>query len=194
MDQIRKGWMSELQLQEFLAKEKAIEYWALWAVMADCGLRISEALGLRVGDLIDGDEIGKVVKITGKRAKVRNVGMTARVRQAFMRIGTLERIHHERIFKKAARTVQIRMKKTLQEANLKSYWSPHTRRHTFATRLISGGTPLHEVKEIMGHQSIKTTEKYLHVAGGSLERARGTLERAAAQVKALDSQAALLLE
>jgi len=185
--------MSELQLQQFLAKEEKERYWALWALMADCGLRIAEALKLRWRDVREGGGTGAIVKVEGKGDRIRYVEMTARVRNAMTRVYVEGTAGEKKLFPFTARAAQLRMKKTLSLANLKTYWSPHTLRHSFATRLIENGTPLHEVKSIMGHQSIKTTEKYLHVATGALGRARGTLERAAGTVEAIDSQKDLKL-
>jgi integrase/recombinase XerD len=66
------------------------------------------------------------------------------------------------------------IKELAQEANLKKNISPHTFRHSFATHLVEGGADLRAVQEMLGHESITTTEIYTHLDRNFL---RDTLNR-----------------
>jgi site-specific recombinase XerD len=73
----------------------------------------------------------------------------------------------------------------LDDANGQRPVNPHMLRHSYATRLIEAGVPIHDVQRALGHASLQTTAKYLHVNDARLaERLRGALDAAGSDTEA----------
>ncbi len=73
-------------------------------------------------------------------------------------------------------TIQRAFKKALKRAALPIKGGPHTLRHSFATHLIEGGTPLHVIKMFLGHKSATTTAVYLHITQNTLDNVKSPLD------------------
>lgn len=144
---------------------------ALLMLIYGCGLRISEALSLRVGDL---PPAGSSLRIHGKGNKERVVPLLAIVRDAIdTYLGLCP--HHNPRNPKADIFVGVKGG-TLQPAifqkqlrHLRSWLglpesaTPHAFRHSFATHLLATGGDLRDIQELLGHESLSTTQRYTHV-------------------------------
>jgi len=219
-NEIRRGWLTEGQILRFLEHEPRVDYRALWLIMADCGLRISEALRLQRADVVEaiGDS---PLQIKGKRNRIRYVGLTRRAAAAVTMLlaqssrpespapdsGLLvdqrksespapdsdflsdraARARRDRkrnspplfLFSMQSRAAQYRFKSVASAAKLHGYLTPHSLRHSFATRLLDRGQPLHAVQNQLGHQSIASTAKYVHVSASVFKAARAALDSGA---------------
>lgn len=138
-----------------------------------CGLRVSELVGLKISDISFEEEY---IKVIGKGNKQRIVPLGKSSRK-YIRIYMEEvRIHIE--VQKSAEDVLflnrkggqmtrvmvfLIIKQLAQKINLTKHISPHTFRHSFATHLVEGGADLRAVQEMLGHESITTTEIYTHL-------------------------------
>lgn len=146
---------------------------AMLEMLYSSGLRVSELTELKKGQVFE--DVG-FLKVVGKGNKERlvPVGRDAlkylniyknevRVRQ------TIAKGHEEFVFlnrrgKKLTRVmIFLIIKKTAEQAGIEKNISPHTFRHSFATHLIEGGADLRAVQEMLGHESITTTEIYTHL-------------------------------
>jgi len=137
-----------------------------------CGLRVSELLGLREGDV---DVEGGLVRCVGKGDKERVVPMGAAAAAAltrYLRDGRRELLRGRRraeVFLNARgapltrQGVDYRLRKILTRADMLGQASAHTFRHSFATHLLEGGADLRSVQEMLGHASVATTQLYTHV-------------------------------
>ncbi|MCP3968150.1 MAG: tyrosine recombinase [Lentisphaerae bacterium] len=145
---------------------------ALLEVIYSGGLRISEAIGLNMGDV---DLIGGVMKVKGKGKKERlcALGKPAEkslrkyIKTRWMRTENDRRIaplfvnkHGTRL---TPRSFQRNLKNYLLTAELPPDMTPHKLRHSFATHLLDAGADLRSVQEMLGHESLSTTQIYTHV-------------------------------
>jgi len=142
-----------------------------------CGLRISELIGLTLGDF---DPQTGVLRVFGKRAKERLVP----VHYAAQRLLN-DYLEHKRAgFKPVQKHVFLNrsgkgltrqgvwklVKRYAEAAGIRRSISPHTFRHSFATHLLEGGADLRTVQILLGHAAINATEIYTHIQSGRLMR------------------------
>lgn len=142
-------------------------------VLYGCGLRVSELITLRISNLYLEIEF---IKIVGKGNKERLVPIGSQAIK-YLKIwledvrvhipiqnGEEDMVFLNRRGKHLSRVYVFMMIKELAEkAGIKKSISPHTFRHSFATHLIEGGADLRAVQEMLGHESITTTEIYTHL-------------------------------
>lgn len=156
-----------------LSKAEGMRNKAMLEVLYGCGLRVSELTGLKISNLYLDIEF---VKILGKGNKERLVPIGAEAVK-FLKIFLDEiRVHikikpgkedfvflNNRGNPLSRVMVFIIVKDLAKKINLNKSISPHTFRHSFATHLIEGGADLRAVQEMLGHESITTTEIYTHL-------------------------------
>lgn len=147
---------------------------AIIETMYACGLRVSELVNLQISNLFF--EQG-FIKVLGKNNKERLVPVSPKAIQDILFYVEHERkqltvIHKDdedivflnRRGKRLTRVMIFTIVKELAEkAGIPKSVSPHTFRHSFATHLVEGGADLRAVQEMLGHESITTTEIYTHV-------------------------------
>lgn len=146
---------------------------AILEVLYSCGLRVSELINLKISNVYFNDAF---IKITGKGDKERLVPIGQQAIQYIKLYLTQIRIHQpiqpdfedfvflNRRGKSLTRVMIFTIIKNLAtKAGLKKTISPHTFRHSFATHLIEGGADLRAIQDMLGHESITTTEIYTHL-------------------------------
>ena len=146
---------------------------AILETLYSCGLRVSELIDLKISNLFF--ESG-FIKVEGKGSKERLVPISNKAIKEinlylseYRRILSIHPEHEDILFlnrrgKKLSRVMIFTIiKNTTREMNLGKNVSPHTFRHSFATHLIDGGANLRAVQEMLGHESIITTEIYTHL-------------------------------
>ncbi len=146
---------------------------AILETLYSCGLRVSELIDLKVSNLFF--ESG-FIKIEGKGNKERLVPISNKaIKEINLYIGEYRRtlkiigkdgdvLFLNRRGKKLSRVMIFTIIKNITKMlNIKKNISPHTFRHSFATHLIDGGANLRAVQEMLGHESIITTEIYTHL-------------------------------
>ena len=156
-----------------LSKPEGQRNRAIIEVMYSCGLRVSELVGLKISHVyLDQGFIRVVGK--GNKERLIPVGRKA-IKEIEMYLpfrNSLPVIHKEsedilflnRRGKKLTRVMIFTLiKQYAASAGIKKSISPHTLRHSFATHLIDGGADLRAVQEMLGHESILTTEIYTHL-------------------------------
>jgi integrase/recombinase XerD len=156
-----------------LSKTEGMRNKAMLEVLYGCGLRVSELTGLRISNLFLEIEF---IKILGKGNKERLVPIGSEASK-YLKIYLEEsRVHisvkpgkEDFVFlnKRGAPLsrvmIFILIKHLASKIGLQKSISPHTFRHSFATHLIEGGADLRAVQEMLGHESITTTEIYTHL-------------------------------
>jgi integrase/recombinase XerC len=152
---------------------------AMLETLYSTGIRVSELVGLQMDDL---DLTGEALRIRGKGKKERIVPLGSHA------IGSIQRYlellktdpkfngvisggtgrtplfvnkHGGRL---SSRSVRRKLDKYLKQVGLDPSISPHTLRHSFATHLLDNGADLRSVQELLGHQSLSTTQVYTHLS------------------------------
>ncbi|MDB4970625.1 MAG: Tyrosine recombinase XerC [Myxococcales bacterium] len=148
---------------------------ALFEVLYGCGLRVSECVGLDLGDLDD-----DVVRVrAGKGKKDRVVPLGDKAKQAISRwLPERLALHpvddalfvNRRGRRLTARSVRRFLDARTHAADLPKT-HPHALRHSYATHLLASGADLRAIQELLGHASLKTTARYAHVDFEYLARA-----------------------
>ena len=143
---------------------------ALLETLYSSGIRVSELVGLNVEDT---DVLGGVLRIRGKGKKERMVPIGRKAQEAIREY--MEKRGNDygkdggalflnknstRLTDRSVRRILI---KYVRKASLHKDVSPHTLRHSFATHLLDRGADLRSVQELLGHESLSTTQIYTHV-------------------------------
>ena len=158
---------------------KGIRDVAMLELLYSCGLRVSELVSLRLGDLFFGEGY---IRVVGKGDKQRLVPISDVARERVMRYldeRRSARTGEEVVFLnnrgKGLTRVMIFtiLKEAARRAEIEKRISPHTLRHSFATHLLEGGAGIRQVQELLGHENILTTEIYTHLDS---EHLRSTVE------------------
>ncbi|SME96880.1 integrase/recombinase XerC [Xaviernesmea oryzae] len=161
---------AQLQEEPWIAARDA----AVLTLLYGCGLRISEALGLRPADLTPG---ATTLRITGKGGKTRIVPLLPIVFDAVATYRKLCPYHlemEEPLFRGARggplqpAIIQREMQKLRSAFGLPETATPHALRHSFATHLLAGGGDLRTIQELLGHASLSTTQVYTGVDSSRL--------------------------
>jgi integrase/recombinase XerC len=155
---------------------------AMLELLYASGLRVSELVSLNYDAFRRGNEL----RIIGKRNKERLVMVGDPAIASVDRWLSLGRPHLVRSDSETAlflnksggrittRSVQRMVEKYINQIALAKHVTPHSLRHTFATHLLNGGADLRTVQELLGHESLSTTQIYTHV---SIEKLRETYDK-----------------
>ncbi|TXI33903.1 MAG: site-specific tyrosine recombinase XerD [Niabella sp.] len=167
-----------------LSKPEGTRNKAILETLYSCGLRVSELVNLRISQLYL--DVG-YIRVTGKGDKERlipigsaaskfiTIYMQTDRRQLSVKPGNEDFLFLNKRGQQLSRVmIFLIIKKLAQLAGIKKIISPHTFRHSFATHLVEGGANLRAVQEMLGHESITTTEIYTHLDKSFL---RTTLEK-----------------
>lgn len=156
-----------------LSKPEGTRNKAMLETLYSCGLRVSELVGLRLTDFYPDEGFFRVIG-KGNKERLVPVGNSA---LKFIQIYLDEIRRHQEVDPEFEDTLFLNrrgrqltrvmifhiVKDTCKKAGITKNVSPHSFRHSFATHLIEGGADLRAIQEMLGHQSITTTEIYTHL-------------------------------
>lgn len=144
-----------------------LRFWCMFSVLYSAGLRISELLALKPDDINVSRSLIRV-----RQGKGRKDRFTLLSKPLIKKLTEYRELYKPKVWlfertpgkQFTESIVSKRLKAAAQEAGITKRIYPHLLRHSFATHLIEQGTDLKIVKELMGHNSIRTTEIYVHIA------------------------------
>lgn len=149
---------------------------AMLEVLYSCGLRVSELTSLRLSDLFFGEGYIRVIG-KGNKQRLVPISNTARDKiQRYLEERRSARSGEETVFlnNRGGQLTRVMvftiLKRAVERAGIDKHISPHTFRHSFATHLLEGGASIRQVQEMLGHESILTTEIYTHLDSDHLRR------------------------
>lgn len=149
---------------------------AILEVLYSCGLRVSELVSLKISDIFMDESF---VKVTGKGNKQRLVPLGDMAKEAILhylsqsgRMFSKEDVLFlNRNGKPLSRVMVFNIvKECAAKSGISKEISPHTFRHSFASHLVENGADLRAVQQMLGHESILTTEIYTHIDRSKWER------------------------
>lgn len=152
--------------------------YAILELLYSSGLRVSECVSLNVCDV---DLERGLVKVCGKGDKERIVPIGTLAiaalraylaqRQAFPKVSDAPILFlNKNGTRLNVRSVQRLVASVIQEIGLNKSVTPHTLRHSFATHMLGAGADLRSIQELLGHESLSTTQKYTHVSVDELAK------------------------
>ena len=151
-------------------------YEMLFGLLLNSGLRISEALGLKISDVRLVNGTAKSVRVIGKGDKERLVPLPGAFGAVFG-FWLKDQPRGEFVFAKApgqkpvsAQAARAYLRGMLKKAGIEKKISPHKLRHTYATNLLNAGAELVDIKALLGHESIATTQIYTNVGQERMEQ------------------------
>lgn len=144
-----------------------LRFFCMFSILYSAGLRISELLELKPGDINESRSLIRVRQGKGKKDRY-----TLLSKPLMKKLKEYNKLYKPRIWLFERRPeepftesiVSKRLKAAAREAGITKRIYPHLLRHSFATHLLEQGTDIKIVKELMGHNNIKTTERYVHIA------------------------------
>ncbi|MBD3637494.1 MAG: site-specific tyrosine recombinase XerD [Crocinitomicaceae bacterium] len=164
-----------------MSKEEGHRNRAIIETLYSCGLRVSELVNLKITNIYKDEGF---IRVIGKGNKERLVPLSPSVSKEIEIYQDLVRVHqdikpgHEDFLFLNRRGAQLTrvmiftiVKNLAEEIGLRKNISPHSFRHSFATHLVEGGANLRAVQEMLGHESISTTEIYTHLSNDVLKEA-----------------------
>lgn len=164
--------IDQIQKSIDLSKPEGQRNKTIIEVLFSCGLRVSELVNLKLSNLYLEEGF---VRVMGKGSKERLVPISSKairelkywfVDRNLMKIqqGEEDYVFLNRRGKHLTRTmILIMLKRQAVAAGITKTISPHTLRHSFATELLKGGADLRAIQDMLGHESIGTTELYMHI-------------------------------
>lgn len=146
-------------------------------LMYASGLRVSELLDLKIGDI---DTLNCVVRVVGKGSKERiipigdytieSLNKYLDVRGSLLKNRTCEYLYLNKNGTRLSRFSFFKIiKKLLREKGINKDISPHTLRHSFATHMLNYGADLRSIQELLGHSDIATTKIYTHISDNKIK-------------------------
>ena len=175
--------LSETEVASLIAAVRSLKSRALIMLMYGAGLRVTEACSLRIADI---DSARGLIRVTGKGGRGRHVMLSSRLLACLRKYWRAYRPpedgylfasragdakHHDR--KRVAKMLVAVGKR----AGLRKHVHAHCLRHAFATHLLDQGTDLRTMQMLLGHSSIQTTARYLHLSTRHLAHTTSPLDR-----------------
>jgi len=160
------------EIERVIAATDNAKYRLMFSLGYACGLRVSEVVSLRVGDL-GIDEL--VVHVKGAKGKKDRISILPEKLQNDLRnlvagkTGTEFLFSSNRRGKLTTTSLQKMFKKSLSRTEITKPATFHSLRHSFATHLLENGTDVRYVQALLGHNNIRTTQVYTHVTNPALK-------------------------
>lgn len=170
--------LSRREVEDILSSLVNMKHKTLISLAYGSGLRVSEVMKLKVVDL-DFYELTVNIK-QAKGQKDRITVMPEKLRESLKKMITGKEMNDfvftsERVGKLTTRSGQMIFTKALQKSSVRKSATFHSLRHSFATHLLENGVDVRYVQELLGHENIRTTQRYTHVTNPRIKSIRSPL-------------------
>ena len=170
--------LSHTEIENIIAATENSKYRLMIMLGYACGLRVSEVVALRAGDL-DINEL--VVHIKGAKGKKDRISILPKRLQNDLRNLIAGKNANDFVFgsnrgrKLTTTSLQKMFRQSLTKTGIKKPATFHSLRHSFATHLLESGTDVRYVQELLGHTNIRTTQIYTQVTNPKLKNIKSPL-------------------
>jgi len=164
--------LSRLEIAAILSQIKNSKHRLLIALAYGAGLRVSEAINLKVRDIQLEELTIHLKDAKGKKDRLTIIPEKLKNDLYFLiknQEGSAYLFESERGGKLTSRTAQAIFERALEKSGIKKDATFHSLRHSFATHLLENGVDVRYVQELLGHQNIRTTQLYTHITNPSLK-------------------------
>lgn len=170
--------LSRVEIRGIIDSATNFKYKLLLSLAYGAGLRVSEAISLKVWDL-DFDELTIHIKqAKGKKDRISIIPESI-IKDLKQMVGGKEKSDYvfasERGGRLSTRTAQKIFENALKVSGIRKDATFHSLRHSFATHLLENGTDVRYVQELLGHQNVSTTQHYTHVTNPKLKNIKSPL-------------------
>jgi len=172
--------LSQEEISKILSSITNIKHRLILMLIYSAGLRVSEVVKLKPGDI---DDERKLIHIKGGKGRKDRYTMLSEVAMEMIRRYLKEYGQSIWLFSSqdkekhiTTRTVEKIFSNACKKANIKKNATVHSLRHSFATHLLERGTDLRYIQELLGHKSSKTTEIYTHVSNKDIGKIKSPLD------------------
>ena len=173
-------YLSALEVKRLLKQCTNLKHTCILKILYGCGLRVSEVIALKIAD-IDSSAMRVMVRAAkGKKDRVLPLPQTLlqNLRQYYLAYRPNDYLFEGQYGGKyTAKSIQNFIKKYARGANIQKSVTPHMLRHSYATHQLENGINIRYVQELLGHNSIKTTELYTHVTKISKNNITSSLDQ-----------------
>lgn len=168
------------EIKRLLQQCANLKHLCILKILYGCGLRVSEVLALKIAD-IDSDAMCLMVReAKGKKDRALPLPQTLLYNLRQYNLAYRPEVYlfeGQKGGKYTAKSIQNFIKKYAQEAKIRKTVTPHMLRHSYATHQLENGVNIRYVQELLGHNSIKTTELYTHVTKISKNKIASPLDQ-----------------
>ncbi len=171
--------LSKEEVMKMIASTKNLKHRCMIKLLYSAGLRRSELLNLTPADIESGRML---IKIRGAKGNKDRYTLLSSTLLQELRLYYIQHKPKKYLFEGyngksySGTSLANIVKKAARLANIKKHVKPHMLRHSFATHLLESGTDLRYIQTLMGHNSLKTTEIYTHVAVNGLRKIKNLLD------------------
>jgi site-specific recombinase XerD len=171
--------LSQQEITKILNATENLKHKAIIITIYSAGLRISEAINLKIKDIDSNRMQIRVEQAKGKKDRYTLLGnKTLEILRKYVaeykpKIWLFEGSKGEQY---APRSIQEILKKSVSKTDIKKRISVHTLRHSFATHLLEAGTDLRYIQSLLGHANSKTTEIYTHITTKGFDQIKNPLD------------------
>lgn len=172
-------YLTTQEIKKMVNATENLKHACIIKLLYGCGLRLSELLNLKITDIDSTNMLILVRKAKGNkdRAVMLPPSLLNELRIYVLRYKPKEYlIEGQAGGKYSPKSVQTIVKSAAQKADVKKKVTPHILRHSFATHLLENGTDVRYIQELLGHQSVKTTQIYTHITDISKSKIKSPLE------------------
>lgn len=172
--------LSMEEIQQLIATTHNIKHKLMLSLLYAASLRRSELLNLKINDI---DTARNVINVRGGKGNKDRQTLLAENLKKHLQEYLKDYQPGEYLFegqtggRYSERSIAAVVQQAAKRAGITKHVTPHTLRHSFATHLLENATDIHYIQELPGHNSIKTTARYTHIANTTQNRIQSPLDR-----------------